>query len=335
MDKNKILIYGAAGFMGQLFLKTIHGEKLDIVLGARDNFSSTYTLRLFLLDNQTTIIENIKDVKLLINLAGPFKNTNKQLVEACIANGTHYIDIAGEVTELETVFAYDIKAKNANIMLMPGAGFGVVPTDIVANLAKDKLPDATHLKIAYITNGGASKGTLKSVLTDINKDGVILENDVFNKAMPAFKTFQFLVYNKEQEVVYNPWRADLFSAKISSGIQNIETYANFPSFIVKMMHGKLLWLRDFILKRLINLFPIGPSEQQLEKGFTICFAEVKNAKGEKANAYIYGPEAYVFTANTLLAITKNIVANNFKSGFQTPNIYGKELLKSIPNIKIS
>ncbi len=334
MEKNKILIYGAAGYMGQLFLKTIQKENLAIVLGSRINFESAYQVRVFSLDNQNEIIENIKDVKLVINLAGPFKYTNKQLVEACIGNGSHYIDIAGELPELEAVYEYHEMSKKANIMLMPGAGFGVVPTDIVANLAQQKLPDATHLKIAYVTNGGASRGTLKTVLADINKEGVILQNGILEKTMPASKTFQFLANNKLQKLVYNPWRADLFSARISTGIQNIETYANFPSFIVKMMQGKLLWLRDFMLKQLINLLPIGPSEKQLKNGSTICYAEVSNSEGEKANATIMGPEAYLFTAGTLLAITKNILIDNFKAGYQTPNIYGVDLIKSIPNTKV-
>ncbi|MGL4597980.1 MAG: saccharopine dehydrogenase family protein [Bacteroidia bacterium] len=334
MEKNKILIYGANGYVGQLLLQTIQDDSFEIVLGARQNFDTKYPIRLFSLDNHNTIVENIEDVKLVINLAGPFKYTNKSLVEACIKNGTHYIDIAGEAPELEAVFQFDASAKNANIMLMPGAGFGVVPTDIVANLAKQKLPDATHLKIAYITNGGASRGTLKTVLADINKEGVILEDGVYKKAMPGFKTFQLSAENKQQKLVYNPWRADLFSAKKSTSIQNIETYSNFPNFIVKMMHGRLLWLRDFMLKRLINLLPIGPSAKEISKGSTICFAEVTNLNKEKASVTIYGPEAYIFTVHTLIAITKKIVNDDYKSGYQTPYLYGVELLKNIPSIRV-
>jgi short subunit dehydrogenase-like uncharacterized protein len=333
MPKNKILIYGAAGYMGRLFLKYAKDKGFDIVLGSRNAMASDYPVRQFSLDNKETVVRNINDVKLVINLAGPFKNTNKQWVEACLESGTHYIDIAGEMPELEAIFSYDTPAKKADIMLMPGAGFGVVPTDIVANLAKQKLPDATHLKIAYVTNGGASRGTLKTVLADINKEGFILENNVYKKAMPAFKTFLLEIKGKNHQLVYNPWRADLFSARVSTEIPNIETYSNFPGFIVKMMHGKWLWLRDFILKRVLNFLPVGPSEKQLNKGSTICFAEATNKNGDKATATIAGPEAYVFTAQTLITISQRIMENDFKAGYQTPNIYGVELLNNMPNVK--
>jgi short subunit dehydrogenase-like uncharacterized protein len=333
--KDKILIYGASGYMGKLFVEYASQHQLNIVLAARSSFKTDKPFRLFSLDNKAVIINNLKDIQLVVNLAGAFYTTNKQLVEACIASKTHYIDIAGEVSEMETVFQYQHEAIKAGIMLMTGAGFGVVPTDIVANLAKNKLPDATHLKIAYITEGGASRGTLKTVLKDINKEGVILKNGKFLKAMPASATFSLELQGKKQNLVYNPWRADLFTAQISTGIQNIETYSNFPSFIVSMMQGKMLWLRDFILKRLINFLPEGPSPKQLQAGKTVCYAQVKNEKGETATATMLGPEAYLFTALTLVEISKKIVKGDYQVGFQTPNLYGIVLFKDLKQIKIS
>lgn len=334
MKKDKMLIYGAAGYMGKLFTRYAQLNQLPLILGSRDNFSTNLPVRFFALENETEVIDNLQDIQLVINLAGPFVNTNKSLVNACMKTGTHYIDIAGEVPDFQTVYEFDKVAKEAGIMLMPGAGFGVVPTDIVANLAKEKLPDATHLKIAYNTIGGASRGTLKTVLKDIHKEGVILRKGRFEPAMPAFKSFSFEAEGKNWNLVYNPWRADLFTAQLSTNISNIETYSNFPNFIVQMMKGKWLWLRDFLLNRLIHFLPEGPSEKQLKEGKTICYAEVWNEKGEKASATLIGPEAYLFTAQALLAISKNILAGNLKVGFQTPNLYGKALLKGISGTKI-
>ena len=333
--KSKILVYGANGYMGKLFSAYAIKHQLHIILAGRSTFKTNLPSRIFSLDSHKNISNNLKDILLVINLAGPFNATNKVLVEGCITTKTHYIDIAGEVPEIEDVFQFHNQALKAGIMLMPGAGFGVVPTDIIANLAKAKLPNATHLKIAYFTKGGASRGTLKTVLKNINKEGIIVKNGKMETAMPASVTFSFKTEGKNNEVVYNPWRADLFTAQISTGIQNIETYSNFPSFIVKMMHGKMLWLRDIILKRLINFLPEGPSEKQLRKGKTICYAEVKNEKGEKATVTLIGPEAYLFTALTLIEISKKIINGDFKAGFQTPNLYGFDIIKNIEKIKLT
>lgn len=334
MKKDKILVYGAGGYMGKLFVQQAGAAGLPVVSATRKNFVGEQPLRIFSVDDSAAIMEHISDAKLLINLAGPFKNTATKLIAACIENGTHYIDIAGEVAEMQTAFSFDKAAADAGVMLMPGAGFGVVPTDVVANLAKEKLPDATHLKIAYVTNGAASRGTLKTVLADINKAGVVLKNGVYENAMPAFQTFSFEAAGKKHKVVYNPWRADLFTARLSTGIQNIETYANFPGFVVSMMKGKLLWLRDLLLNRLITLLPVGPSNKQLQKGSTVCYAEVKNSSGKTATAALQGPEAYSFTSASLLAIAKRVMQEKVKPGFQTPWLYGADLLKDIEGVNM-
>ncbi|TCN59539.1 hypothetical protein D0809_06445 [Flavobacterium circumlabens] len=332
--KDKILIYGAAGYMGRLFTQHTVLHKLPIILGGRSTFKTDMEYRIFSLDHPVNVCDNLHDILVVVNLAGPFANTNKTLVEACISTKTHYIDISGEVTEMKAVFEFHERAVKAGIMLMPGAGFGVVPTDIVANLAKNKMPTANQLKIAYSTEGSVSRGTLKTVLKDINKEGVVLKDGKFAKKMPAATVFSFKVLGKNKVVVYNPWRADLFTAQLSTGIQNIETYSNFPGIIVKMMQGKMLWIRDFILKRLIKALPDGPSMKQLQKGKTFCFAEIKNENGEKTSVTLIGPEAYLFTALTLIEISKRILQNDLKIGFQTPNIYGFDLIKNIENVKL-
>ncbi|MDX2164544.1 MAG: saccharopine dehydrogenase NADP-binding domain-containing protein [Gammaproteobacteria bacterium] len=326
--KHKILIYGAGGYMGKLFTQYASQKQLPIVLGSRDFFNSKEELRLFSLENTSNIIQYLHDVKLVVNLAGPFVFTQLALIEACLETGTHYIDISGEVPEFESAFRFHEQAKQANIMILPGAGFGVVPTDIAAKLAHQKLPDATHLKLAYVTVGGATRGTLKTVLKDIHKGGIEIVNGKAVKAMPAKSDFNFEADGKNYRVVSNPWRGDLFTAQYSTQIANIQTYANFPGFVESMMKGKLLWLRDFILNRLINLLPVGPSEKALKKGKTYIFAEVKNEKGKTARINIKGPEAYVFTAQTLTNISLKIINGDIITGFNTPSIYGPEIILS-------
>ncbi len=333
--KSKILVYGANGYMGKLFTKIALSQNLPLVLAARKDFITAIEKRIFSLENIPAIVEQLYDVCLVVNLAGPFQATNKPIIKACLQSKTHYIDIAGEVAELETTYAFNEAAIIAGIMLMPGAGFGVVPTDIAASLAAQKIENPTHLTIAYATQGGASRGTLKTVLKDINKPGVQLVNGKFTEAMPATSSFTFEHGSKKIKTVYNPWRADLFTARLTTKIQNISTYANFPGFVEKMMKGKLLWLRNLILNNLLFLLPEGPSQKQLAKGSTIIYAETTNAKKEKAVVLVNGPEAYQFTAQCLLAICNRVLAHNFQLGFQTGAIYGVALIEDIDKVTIS
>lgn len=338
--KNKILVYGATGYTGKLFIRYAQQAQLPIVIAGRSSevakvaqeFGCAY--KIFSIADVPTIAQNLAEIKLVVNLAGAFVNTNQNIIKACIQTQTHYIDIAGEYPEFETAYQFNNAAQEAGMMVMAGAGFGVVPTDIAANLAQQRLPDAQKLVIGFATEGGASQGTLKTVLKDIHKAGIIRQNGKAETAQPAFQMIQRKATGKTFELVYNPWRADLFTTYLSTNIPNIETYSAFPSIVVSFMKGKLLWLRDFLLNYVVNWLPLGPSDKELKAGKTYVWATASNTSGQEATVQIIGTEAYLFTTQTLLGISKRILQNDYKVGFQTPNIYGKKLLEEIPAVEI-
>ncbi len=338
--KNKLLIYGATGYTAKVFARELVKNNIEPVLAARSesviHVAEKFNCenRIFPLDESSTIDKQLRDIHLVANLAGPFHVTQNPLIQSCLNTGTHYIDIAGEVPAMESAFMYDQQANNAGIMIMPGAGFGVVPTDIAAALAHEHLPDATWLKIAYATKGGVSQGTLRTILKHVDKPGFIRCDGKWEQANPAFQQMKFTVQGKDFTAVYNPWRADLFTAYVSTRIPNIETYSVFPGLIVKMMQGNMLWLRDFILKNGMKLLPEGPSEKKLEKGSTIIHVSAGNDHDSNLKVNILGPEAYLFTAKALLSISENILNGQVFHGTQTPSVYGRELIQNICEIEI-
>ncbi|CAG0992798.1 Putative trans-acting enoyl reductase [Burkholderiales bacterium] len=148
-----VLIYGATGYMGKLCARELLRVNIRPILAGRGPAVRDLARRLdcehavFDLRDANGVAGHLKGVALVINLAGPFKQTQIPLVRACLAAGCHYIDIAGEVDEMQSVHAFDDAARQAGIMLMPGAGFGVVPTDIAARMAQALLPNASALTI--------------------------------------------------------------------------------------------------------------------------------------------------------------------------------------------
>ena len=225
-------------------------------------------------------------------------------------------------------------ASEAGIVVLSAAGFGVVPTDIAAKIACENIENPTDLKIIYATVGGASRGTLKTVLKDIQKEGHILQNHSYEKAMPAQSAVKAKVFDKSFTAVYNPWRADLFSAHQSTGVGNIETYSEFPSFVVSMMHGKLNWLRNLIMNRLINLLPEGPSDKQLQKGNTFIKAVATNSKGEESVTEMRGPEAYLFTVICIQKMLELISNNQSIKGSITPSDLGTDWVLAMDGIEV-
>jgi short subunit dehydrogenase-like uncharacterized protein len=85
------------------------------------------------------------------------------MMQACINAGAHYLDITGEISVFELAQSLDAQAQQANIVLCPGVGFDVIPTDCVAAALKEALPDATHLALGFDSKTGLSPELQKPV----------------------------------------------------------------------------------------------------------------------------------------------------------------------------
>src|SRR5690606_1456203 len=103
-------------------------------------------------------------VRLLLNCAGPFRHTYGPLVEACLRTGTHYLDITGEIDVFRVIAGRGPAATERRVMLLPGVGFDVVPTDCLALHLARRLPGATRLVIGIQARGpaGAPPGTQRT-----------------------------------------------------------------------------------------------------------------------------------------------------------------------------
>jgi short subunit dehydrogenase-like uncharacterized protein len=152
------LIYGANGYTGLLIVElavqrglkpTIAGRTLEKIKPIADKFGLEYSV--FGLDNQ----QQLAKFPLVLNCAGPFSRTAKAMVEACLIAKTQYLDITGEIEVFEMVKSYHKQALESKIILMPGVGFDVVPTDCMAKFLHTKLPDATHLELAFTSLGNS------------------------------------------------------------------------------------------------------------------------------------------------------------------------------------
>src|SRR5690606_2601806 len=153
---DNFLIYGANGYTGELIthcavergmLPIIAGRNAAAIKSLAEKHGLEY--RIFSLDETEKLDAALKEVAMVIHCAGPFSLTSRQMGEACLRTGTHYTDITGEIAVFEACAAVDKKAREAGIMIMPGVGFDVVPSDCLAVHLKNLLPSATHLTLAF------------------------------------------------------------------------------------------------------------------------------------------------------------------------------------------
>src|SRR5262249_24920612 len=136
--------------------------------------------RIFDLPNANDAERALDGVAAVLLAAGPFSATSKPALDACLATGTHYLDITGEIDVFEACFARRDEAVKRGIAVLPGVGFDVVPSDCLAKRLAEALPEAVELELAF-AGGTSSAGTLKTMLEGLPKGGRVRRGGTIEK----------------------------------------------------------------------------------------------------------------------------------------------------------
>jgi len=342
------LIYGSYGYTGQLVADLAVQHGLKPTLAGRDEQqlraqaeALNLEYRAFPLDDSPALYSALREVEGVLHCAGPFVHTFRQMAEACLVTRRHYLDISGEILGFEALAELDEDAKRAGIMLMPGAGFDVVPTDCLAMHLKKRLLSATHLRL-YIRSvrGGVSRGTARSAIENMQRGGMIRQNKELVNVPPAWQVLEVDFGRGPVKVVSVGW-GDVSTAYHSTGIPNVQTYMAFPPFAVRVLRalrtlGPLVYANPVkgALKQALRLMRSGPTEEQRQNGFSLIVGEAFNDVGGSVSSKLKTPEGYSLTALTTVEIMQRILAGDFRPGFQTPSLaYGPDFILGFEGVE--
>ena len=339
------LIYGANGYTGELITRMAAEQGLKPILAGRNRAKVEelakrydFDFRVFSLEETAKLDAALQETEFVLHCAGPFSLTSRPMVEACLRNKRHYLDITGEIAVFEAMARLDKKALEAGVMIMPGVGFDVVPSDCLAKYLKDRLPTATHLTLAFYGMGRISHGTQATMTMNVRKGGAIRKDGAITSVPAAYKTREIDFGEVQKTGVTIPW-GDVSTAFYSTGIPNIEVYTVMPASNLKMlkMSRYIGWLlatgpfQNYLQKQIPTG---GPSDEERAKGKTFLWGEASDASGKKVEARLQSLEGYTLTALTALRIAGKILAGNFCAGFQTPaKCYGADLIMEIENTR--
>ncbi len=343
------LLYGSYGYTGELIADRAVQNGMRPLLAGRDETRLKaqaqklgLDYRAFDLANTDALDSALMEVDAVLHCAGPFVLTFRQMAEACLRTKRHYVDISGEIEGFEALAALDAQAKNAGIMLLPGAGFDVVPSDCLSAYLKQELPSADHLQLCIRQIGaGVSRGTAKSGIENMHRNGRIRKDGKIIQVPPAWKFVNVDFGRGPVKTVSIGW-GDISTAYYSTGIPNIETFMVLPRTMIDFLHvsrlvGPLLNTRlaKNIMKSVIDAFPSGPSEESRKRGLAIIVGEAIDSKGGRVRAKLQTPDGYSLTAQTTVEIMKRIFSSDFKPGFQTPSlVYGPDFILQFPDTKL-
>ncbi len=343
----RFLIYGANGYTGNLIARLASERGQRPVLAGR-SASSVGALaaelglesRAFALDDPARLDAGLDGISIVLHCAGPFSRTSRPMAEACLRRRTHYLDITGEIPVFEAFAARDAQAKAAGVMLFPGAGFDVVPSDCLAAHLKRRLPSATRLALALFSTGAVSRGTATTVVQNLGRGGVVRRGGVLTPVPTAWKTRAVDFGRGPRPAVTIPW-GDVSTAWHSTGIPDIEVYLAAPRvarLAIRLARPlqSLLGTRPVqaLLGSWIRARPAGPTPEQRARSRSVIWGEASDDGGGRVVSRLRTPDGYTLTALTALAIVEKALAGSAPPGFATPSrAYGADFILEIPGVE--
>lgn len=310
------LLYGANGYTGRLVARlavargerpVLAGRSAAKIAALADELGLEH--RAFGLDDPDAIRRGLDGVTAVAHCAGPFSATAGPMARACVNAGLHYLDITGEIEVFEELHGLTGRARAAGSVLLPGAGFDVVPTDCAAALLAEALPGAERLDLAFLAGGGPSPGTARTTVEGMGKGGRARIDGVITEVPVGWHTIRADFPSGPRTVASVPW-GDVSTAYYSTGIGNITTYTAVPAAMIRANQA----LR---LNRLLGLGPVqrlaqglaarrvpGPSEERRSRTRAEVWGRASTPE-RAVHAMLTTPNAYDLTADSVVrAITR-------------------------------
>ena len=146
-SKFDIIVYGATGFTGQLvaeYLSTHYrgdgslkwamaGRSLDKLASVRDAIGAAADTALIVADasDPASLKAMVDQTKSVISTVGPYQLYGSELVAACAATGTDYLDLCGEpVWMRQMIDAHQATAQSSGARIVFSCGFDSLPFEL-------------------------------------------------------------------------------------------------------------------------------------------------------------------------------------------------------------
>ncbi|MEP6762125.1 MAG: saccharopine dehydrogenase NADP-binding domain-containing protein [Sporichthyaceae bacterium] len=325
------MIYGANGYTGRLVAALAVQRGHRPVLAGRDELQLAELAdrlglehRAFPLPNPARLRDGLTGIDAVAHCAGPFSPTSRAMVDACLATGAHYVDITGEIDVLEAVLARAAEAREAGIALLPGSGFDVVPTDCLAAMVVERLPDATALDIAFRAGGGMSPGTARTSVEGLVSGGrARIDGNIVSVPIGwRRRTADFAPGTVT--VTSIPW-GDVSTAFHSTGVPDIVTYTQLPgggaTSVAQKLTGPAMKIPGVrrVLAGAVHRRVTGPDEARRNRSSSQVFVEARSAEGRVVTGSLTTPNGYLLTADSVVRVMDRVLAGSVPAGAHTPS----------------
>ncbi|KAL9646465.1 hypothetical protein ABK040_006462 [Willaertia magna] len=347
--QQKVMIYGAYGYTGELIVKL--AKKFDLlkhcVLAGRQEQKirelmdrnqikqdQIFDISVFSLDvkDKSILDAEIKKVDLVILTAGPFIDTSEAIVESCLRSGVHYIDITGEFEVFENILQNENRKTIAK-----EKGLAILPlNDTFREKYENEEPTDLEMALRFY-NMQASRGTTKTMIKSMSRDGFVERRNgkLEKQSAITLKDFDFGTSTEKHKKTITcssvPW-GDVSTAFVSTNIPNIRIY--FAASLAQKLLARF-WFLFFIFNLILHfpfvatilvklvdyVMPKGIEEKYVGDVKVEIIGRVYNKSGKEVYGRVITCEPYKLTAESALLAALRILTGDVKEyGCITPSI---------------
>ena len=343
---DRLLIYGANGYTGNLIARQAAARGLSPIVAGRNREQVEALARELACESRVFALEGdlrtqLAGVRVVLHCAGPYVHTSAPMLDACIAARAHYLDLTGELPVFESVYARDAELRAVSITAVPGVGFDAVPTEGLAVLLKQRMPDAFRVRIAIGTDRPATtRGTAKSAV-EIAAQGMLVRVDGKLRPPPTSTTPElFELAGKMRRLVAFPG-CELAAIYRSTGIPNIEIgFAASPRGGAMLARQQRL---SFLLRakpvrrlaqRVIDAMLEDPTERDLREIRMHLRGDAWGPNGQRL-LFLETPQGYALTVDSALACAERALAGTARTGALAPSqLLPPEAMLALPGVSL-
>src|SRR5437879_10918959 len=154
-SKFDIIVYGATGFTGQLVAEylaaqynndaglkwAMAGRSKEKLASVRDAIGAAADTPLIIADasDPASLQAMVDQARLVITTVGPYQLYGSDLLAACVASGTDYMDLCGEPIWLKQMIdRHEAAARASGARIMLSCGFDSVPFELGAFFVQEE-----------------------------------------------------------------------------------------------------------------------------------------------------------------------------------------------------
>jgi short subunit dehydrogenase-like uncharacterized protein len=238
-----VLLLGAAGNSGRLIAAELAARRLSVRLAGRRRGPLEDLARALAMSGATpdvctvdvrdaaSLAEAIAGVGVVLSTIGPFTRQAGPVIDACLAAGVSYVDIANEWAAVRGLLDRGQQARAHSVTLVTGAGFGPAATETLVLRLVDQMgtvPDLVRVAAAaQVTR--QSDGVRRTIQESLSQGVAITYRDGQVVREPLGSGATVLEFGGAQRQMLPGPVGDLETARLASGAANVVAYIANPA----------------------------------------------------------------------------------------------------------